>query len=103
METIGNGRRSEVSKVIVLDLRTREGGVFFTQEDLLEERMLTHDAEEAVRRRDRKRELLRFGLMHGAKIEPGPLKAQLRYRLNRRRMSRRQRQDESYAVLSVHV
>src|SRR5260370_243695 len=103
METIGNGRRREGAKGIGLDLRTGEGGVFFTQEDLLEERMLTHDGEEAVRRRDRKRELLRFGLMHGAKIEPGPLKAQLRYRLNRRRMSRRQRQDESYAVLSVHV
>jgi hypothetical protein len=102
MEISENGKRSEVSKVIVLGLHTQKG-TFFTQEDLLEERMLTHDAEEAIRRRDRKRKLLRFGLMHGAKIEPGPLKAELRYRLNRRSVNRRQRQEDTYAVLSVHV
>ena len=102
METIENGKRSELSKVIVLDLHARKGA-FFTQEDLLEERMLTHDADEAIRRRDRKRELLRFGLMHGAKVEPGPLKAKLRYRLNGRSVNRRERQEDAYAVLRTQV
>jgi hypothetical protein len=102
METVENEKRSEVSKVIVLDSRARKGD-FFTQEDLLEERMLSHDADEAIRRRDRKRELLRFGLMHGAKVEPGPLKAKLRYRLNRRKLNRRQREEDTYAVLAVYV
>jgi hypothetical protein len=85
-----------------LDLHGRKETIF-TQEDLLEERMLTHDAEEAIRRRDRKRESLRFGLTHGAKVEPGPLKAELRYRLNRRRSLRRKHDLSSYSVLSVHV
>lgn len=102
METIENGKRSDVSKVIVLDVHGRKG-TFFTQEDLLEERMLTHDADEAIRRRDRKRELLRLGLAHGAKVEVGPLKAKLRYRLNRRSVNRRQRQEDTYAVLAVYV
>jgi hypothetical protein len=99
METIGNGRRSS-SNVVVLEARKQ---ILFTQEDLLEERMLTHEAEEVIRRRDKKRELLRFGLMHGAKIEPGPLKAEIRPRFNRRHSKRRLRDAQAYSVLVVYV
>jgi hypothetical protein len=100
MDTIANGRRSNGSNVVVLESRRQ---ILFTQEDLLEERMLTHEAEEVIRRRDKKRELLRFGLMHGAKIEPGPLKAEMRPRFNRRYAKRRLHDEKSYSVLVVYV
>jgi hypothetical protein len=65
-----------------------------SQEDLLEERMLTHAASDAIRARDKKREWIRFGLANGVDIEPGPLKAELRPR---------QRSKKLHAVLSVYV
>jgi hypothetical protein len=96
METLENGRGS---KVIALD---SYAATEITQEDLLEERMLTHAAEHAIQLRDAKRVRLRDALSHGALVESGPLKAKLQKRSNRRRGIRRQYGD-SYFVLVVYV
>lgn len=99
METKESERGSN-SNVIVLGLGANRS---ISQEDLMEERILTHDADAAIRARDQKREWIRQCLATGGKVEPGPLKAELRERLNRRESVRRQRDEKSYTVLSVYV
>lgn len=100
METSENGRGNERGKVIAWQARTST----IRQEDLLEERMLTHEAEEAVRARDAMREWIRTSLTHGATVESGPLKAKMVERFPRCTCGRKQgRCEQSYSVLSVYV
>ena len=99
MQTKGSEQGRE-SNVIVLGVPIKQS---VSQEDLMEERILTHDADAAIRARDQKREWIRQCLATGGTIEPGPLKAELRERLNRRQSVRRQRDEKSYTVLSVYV
>jgi hypothetical protein len=75
MKIVEKKQMSERSNVIVF---SRQSGYDLSQEQLLEERLLARQAREMVQQWKEKRAAIQATIDAGGKIEPGPLRVELR-------------------------